>query len=62
MEFIEIRCQETNCPYHKQHCCFGEISAESIHNQEIIERHKCKHAKEKDKHKYVIIKISDEVA
>lgn len=44
MEFIEIRCQEENCQYHKKNCCFGEIEKSGVKNT-LIERHKCKYSK-----------------
>lgn len=52
MEFIEIRCQEENCPHHKKNCCFGEIEKSSVKDT-LIERHKCKFSKG-----LVIVKIT----
>ena len=48
MEFMQIRCQEKNCPHHKSNCCFGEICVDSVNDTPLIERHKCKYAKEND--------------
>lgn len=57
-DYIEIRCQQKECPYGKKHCCFGEISVESIGSNIIVERHVCKLAKkEHGDEKYVTVVI-----
>lgn len=46
--FIDIRCQEPECPYGKKswtRCKFGEISTNGI-TEPLTEKHKCKNSGE----------------
>lgn len=43
MKFVNIYCQETNCPYHKSHCCLCEVTEDSVKmNPQLTTRNKCK--------------------
>lgn len=36
-------CTKEECPYHKSHCCLGEIDVRSLNgNVPLIEKHCCK--------------------
>ena len=47
MLYERIECQDSNCEYGKNHCCFGEYDPSQFEGKQITERHKCKCNKKK---------------
>lgn len=55
---IICTCDKNDCPYHKEHCCLGEIDTRSLNGiVPLIEKHCCK---QKKSHK--VIGVLEEAA
>ena len=55
---IICTCDKNECPYHKEHCCLGEIDIRSLNGEvPLKEKHCCK---QKNSHK--VIGVLEEAA